>query len=326
MDENANKMESNRHEEALESFRQSYKEVRTKVGKNWCILHAFKKAGIEDENNMSGCLSLVEFKPYHLIVGNVYSDRKAPIGTLELSRADDVRTIIIAACLELKPGEAAVVGTLGKINHHYFAVLGVQGGYTVHHSMENHLVHPRTGVRFKYSLAPEFFDVVPACGDRVILYRLQNEAGKLLNGKKGRVCGEFRNGRMGVKVDGFDKVKSIRPEKLVHCVTEDGVTTVVPEDEVFHSAKEQSEAFFGKDYTFTPIDLFLHKYCRNRILNKDELVKHFDEIIIGQVDFEDGSESSCTISLICPKRDIQYYIQVKTPERPLPTLQLMGLN
>merc|ERR1719193_228085 len=118
---------------------------------------------------------------------------------------------------------------------------------------------------------------------------------------------------MGVKVDGFDKMKSIRTHNMILCVTEDGITTVVPEDLVFQSAKEQSEVFFGRDYSFTPIDLFVHKFCGNRILNKNELVHHFDEIIIAQLEFEDGSQSSCTISPVCAKRDIQYYIQVKTP-------------
>lgn len=282
---------------------------------------------------MSLCLFQEQFKPYHLLVGNVSSDRKAPIGTMKLSLADDVRKLITVACLELKPGEAAVVGTHGEIaakirhHNHWFAVLGVEGGYTVHHSLEDNKTHPVTGVPLKHSLSPEFFDVVPTRGDRVILCRLQSKAGKLLNGKKGSVCRELLNGRMGVKVDGFDKVRGIRPENMIHCVTEDGITSVVPEDVIFQSVKEQSEALFGNDYTFTSIDAFLNKYCRNQVLNKHELESHLDEMFIGQVDFEDGSQSVGTISPVCPKRDIQYFIQVKTPGRPHPTLhQMLRLN
>ena len=68
---------------------------------------------------------------------------------------------------------------------------------------------------------------------------------------------ELKNGRIGVKVDGVDKIKAIRPHNLIRCVTKDGVTTVVPEVLLFQYAKEESEVHFGKDYRFTPIDLFV---------------------------------------------------------------------
>ena len=118
MDNKGDKSESDRLEEALESFRKTYKQVRMEMGKNWCLLNAFKKARIEDENNMAKCRYLEDFKAYHLVVGNVYSDKKAPIDTIELRRADEVRSIIKAACLELKPVKAAVVRTCGKSTHH----------------------------------------------------------------------------------------------------------------------------------------------------------------------------------------------------------------
>ena len=110
-----------------------------------------------------------QFKPFHLLVGTIHSNEKAPIGTVELTRADAVRKIIITACMELKQGEAAVVGTRGKVSHDWFAVLGVEGGWTVHHSKENYMTMPVTGIRFRYSIAPEFFEGASACGDRVIL-------------------------------------------------------------------------------------------------------------------------------------------------------------
>ena len=135
---------------------------------------------------------------------------------MELSRADAVMKIIITACMELKQEEAAVVGTRGKVSHDWFAVLGVEGGWTVHYSQENYMAHPVTGVRFRYSITPEFFEVASACGDRVILSGLKSKAGKLLNGMKGSVGKVLPNGRISVKVD-VRKMKSISSHNMILC-------------------------------------------------------------------------------------------------------------